>query len=403
MAQKDQELIFKRAPYVDIVVGTGPAAPGARAGRRSRSRHAASRWQSASAARTAPRDEVERSFESYDPLRDPDDAADAVPGVRPHHDRLRQVLHLLHRAQRPRPRAEPAARADPRRGPATRRRGLQGNHAARPDGQQLQATATAAARRGWRPARRAFTTSTGIERIKFVTNYPEGHDRRPARTPCATCPRCCKYLHVPAQSGCERRAEADEARLHGRGLPRDARPHAARRCPASRSPATSSSASAARRRKIVPEDRATWSASRRFKNSFIFKYSARPGTKADELYADDVPEEVKRRRNNELLALQNQISEEDNHAVPRPARSRCSSKARARRRADKHGDLSRRRSCLQLTGRTHCDRIVVFDGNRAPDRPIPAGRRLRRQRPHAIRRGGDAARRPGGVWPRACR
>ena len=28
----------------------------------------------------------------------------------------------------------------------------------------------------------------------------------------------------------------------------------------------------------------------RFKNSFIFKYSARPGTKAAELYADDVPE-----------------------------------------------------------------------------------------------------------------
>ena len=38
----------------------------------------------------------------------------------------------------------------------------------------------------------------------------------------------------------------------------------------------------------------------RFKNSFIFKYSPRPGTRAAELYADDVPEEVKRRRNNEL-------------------------------------------------------------------------------------------------------
>src|SRR5262249_40146786 len=29
---------------------------------------------------------------------------------------------------------------------------------------------------------------------------------------------------------------------------------------------------------------------------FIFKYSPRPGTNADELLADDVPEEVKRRR-----------------------------------------------------------------------------------------------------------
>ena len=51
----------------------------------------------------------------------------------------------------------------------------------------------------------------------------------------------------------------------------------------------------------------------RFKNSFIFKYSERPGTKAPDLWADDVPEEVKRRRNNELLAVQNAISEEDNH------------------------------------------------------------------------------------------
>ena len=56
----------------------------------------------------------------------------------------------------------------------------------------------------------------------------------------------------------------------------------------------------------------------RFKNSFIFKYSPRPGTKAAELYADDVPEAVKRRRNNELLAVQNAISEEDNQPVPGP-------------------------------------------------------------------------------------
>src|SRR6185503_611299 len=53
----------------------------------------------------------------------------------------------------------------------------------------------------------------------------------------------------------------------------------------------------------------------RFKNSFIFKYSPRPGTKADDLLPDDIPEETKRRRNNELLALQNAISEEDNAAL----------------------------------------------------------------------------------------
>jgi len=34
----------------------------------------------------------------------------------------------------------------------------------------------------------------------------------------------------------------------------------------------------------------------RFKNSFIFKYSERPGTKAPDLFPDDIPEDVKRRR-----------------------------------------------------------------------------------------------------------
>src|SRR5262249_21405505 len=51
-----------------------------------------------------------------------------------------------------------------------------------------------------------------------------------------------------------------------------------------------------------------------FKNSFIFKYSPRPGTKADELYPDDVPEEVKKRRNNDLLAIQNAVSLADHRA-----------------------------------------------------------------------------------------
>src|SRR4029078_11804294 len=45
-----------------------------------------------------------------------------------------------------------------------------------------------------------------------------------------------------------------------------------------------------------------------FKNSLIFKYSSRPGTKGHELYDDDVPEEVKKRRNNDLLAIQGEVS-----------------------------------------------------------------------------------------------
>src|SRR5262249_24959798 len=95
----------------------------------------------------------------------------------------------------------------------------------------------------------------------------------------------------------------------------------------------------------------------RFKNSFIFKYSERDTTKAAALYADDVPEPVKKRRNQELLALQTAISLEDNQRwvgqtvevlVEGP------SKKSARRDGWEGGD--------QLTGRTRCDRIVVFEG-----------------------------------------
>jgi tRNA-2-methylthio-N6-dimethylallyladenosine synthase len=96
----------------------------------------------------------------------------------------------------------------------------------------------------------------------------------------------------------------------------------------------------------------------RFKNCFIFKYSERPGTKGAELYPDDVPHDVKQRRNNELLALQNRICEEDNQRL---LGSRVEVLVEgpsewAKKRGEDQGPI------VQLTGRTHCDRIVVFDG-----------------------------------------
>src|SRR5204862_2450498 len=50
----------------------------------------------------------------------------------------------------------------------------------------------------------------------------------------------------------------------------------------------------------------------RFKNSFIFKYSPRPGTTAIERFEDDVPERVKKRRNNQLLAVQAEVCAANN-------------------------------------------------------------------------------------------
>jgi tRNA-2-methylthio-N6-dimethylallyladenosine synthase len=93
----------------------------------------------------------------------------------------------------------------------------------------------------------------------------------------------------------------------------------------------------------------------RFKNSFVFKYSERPGTKGAELFADDVPDDVKRRRNNELLTIQATISEEDNQAfLGRQVEVLVEGPSKMNRATE---------GKLQLTGRTNCDRIVVFDGN----------------------------------------
>src|SRR3954447_17793882 len=69
MAQKDQELIRRRAPHVDIICGTGqlarlPELIGA-------VRETGKLQLALSLDRTEGRHEVELSFESYDPMRDP--------------------------------------------------------------------------------------------------------------------------------------------------------------------------------------------------------------------------------------------------------------------------------------------------------------------------------------------
>ena len=46
----------------------------------------------------------------------------------------------------------------------------------------------------------------------------------------------------------------------------------------------------------------------RFDQAFMFQYSQRPNTLAARHYPDDVPEEVKTRRLNEIIALQNRLS-----------------------------------------------------------------------------------------------
>ena len=124
----------------------------------------------------------------------------------------------------------------------------------------------------------------------------------------------------------------------------------------------------------------------RFKNSFIFKYSPRTGTKADDRLVDDVPHDVKQWRNNELLAVQDAISEEENQRfVGRTMEVLVEGPSKTSLKRGEEGPI------LQLTGRTHCDRIVVFDGTSRLDRTPAANPYLGCHGTHTIRCAGDRA------------
>jgi tRNA-2-methylthio-N6-dimethylallyladenosine synthase len=81
--------------------------------------------------------------------------------------------------------------------------------------------------------------------------------------------------------------------------------------------------------------------------AYMFKYSERPGTKAARKYPDDVPEEIKTRRLNEIISLQNKLS----------ARSK---KLDVGRIFDVLTEDFSKRSRDFLSGRTSQNKVVVF-------------------------------------------
>jgi tRNA-2-methylthio-N6-dimethylallyladenosine synthase len=85
----------------------------------------------------------------------------------------------------------------------------------------------------------------------------------------------------------------------------------------------------------------------KFDQAFMFKYSERPGTIAAKRMPDNVPEETKIRRLNEIIALQNEISNKSNQ--------------------DDVGKIYEvlvegfsKRSNEQLFGRTSQNKVVIF-------------------------------------------
>jgi tRNA-2-methylthio-N6-dimethylallyladenosine synthase len=359
MAQNHQRQVFERAPYVDLVVGPGQLhqvpdllekiAAGA-----------GPQMEVSLGRKDGSRESVERSHESFDPLRDPTmrpTPFQAYVRIMIGCDKFCTycIVPSVRGPEQSRPPAHILAEA--------RQLASEGCKEITLLGQTVNSYRYRDGERTTRLSDLLYSLHeiAGLERVKFVTNYPK--DMTPDLLAAVRdLPKAAKYLHVPAQSGSNavltrmKRGYTVEEYRAMHALLREWLPEAA---------VTSDFIVG-----FCGETDADFEASCdlvrecRFKNSFIFKYSERPGTKGAELYADDVPEDVKRQRNNELLAIQNAIAEEDNQPflgrevellVEGPSKSEV-------RRGHAH-DHAEPTGKVQLVGRTMCDRIVVFDGN----------------------------------------
>ncbi len=356
MAQKDQQLIFQRAPYVDLVVGPGQLHQIPRL-LNEISAGSGPRLEVSLGRKEGAREEIEQSFESYDPDRDPE--------MRP------TPYQAFVRIQIGCDKFCTYCIVPSVRGPE------QGRH---PD--HIFAEAVKLADEGCREITLLGQTVNsykhrhgdgrttrlsdlllrlhdieGLARLKFVTNYPKDMTDD-LLSAVRDLPKASPYLHVPAQSGSN-----EVLRRMKRGYTVEDYHEMYDRIRATVPDYAVTSDFIVGFSGETEEDFEKTIAlveECRFKNSFIFKYSERPGTKGAELLPDDVPDSVKRRRNNALLAIQNRISEEDHQAflgrtvevlVEGPSKD-----------ARKHADPDSART--QLVGRTRCDRIVVFEGNR---------------------------------------
>ena len=367
MAQKDQGLIFRRAGHVDLVVGPGqinrlPEILAEVAAQRCRDPHPEGtrrvprRLEVSLDRMKERRSLVEESFAKFDPPRPAELRASpfqAMVRIMFGCDKFCTycIVPQVRGPEQSRPAAEIVAEVRRLAADGCLEVTLLGqtvnSYKDTRDGQTLRLSDLLA----------RLNEIAGLRRIKFVTNYPR-HMTDDLLQAVRDLPKVTPYLHVPVQSGSN-----EQLKRMKRGYTVESYREMIERI-----------------RSIIPTaaitsdfivgfcgeteedfrqsvDLARWA---RFKNSFIFKYSERPGTKAAGAMPDDVPDEVKRRRNNELLAVQNAISLEDNLPlagqdvevlIEGPSKS-------AQKRAAASDEV------VQLVGRSVRDHIVVFHGPR---------------------------------------
>ena len=181
-------------------------------------------------------------------------------------------------------------------------------------------------------------------RIRFTTSHPKDMSDETLRV-IAEMPNVCKHIHLPVQSGSDR-----ILRLMNRKYTREwylGRVEAIRRiipdC------GLSTDIFVGYHSETEEDHQLSLSLMREvgYDSAFMFKYSERPGTYASKHLPDDVPEEEKIRRLNELIALQTEISAQQN-------------KKDEGKEFDVLVEGFSKRSREQLCGRTEQNKMVVF-------------------------------------------
>ena len=182
-------------------------------------------------------------------------------------------------------------------------------------------------------------------RVRFTTSHPKDMSDETLQV-IAQEPNVCRHIHLPVQSGSDR-----ILKLMNRKYTREwylDRVKAIRRIVPDCAITTDIFAGYCSETEEDHQQSLSLMREVGYDSAFMFKYSERPGTYAARHLPDDVPEEVKIRRLNELIALQNQLSAESN------------------RRMVGHDvevliEGTSKRSREQLFGRTEHNKVVVFD------------------------------------------
>ena len=181
-------------------------------------------------------------------------------------------------------------------------------------------------------------------RVRFTTSHPKDMSDETLHV-IAEVPNVCKHIHLPVQSGSDR-----ILKLMNRKYTREwymDRVNAIRRiipdC------ALSTDIFVGYHSETEEDHQLSLSLMREvlYDSAFMFKYSERPGTYASKHLPDDIPEEEKIRRLNELIALQTEMSAIQN-------------KKDEGKEFDVLVEGFSKRSREQLCGRTEQNKMVVF-------------------------------------------